>query len=359
MGEEQDREKWWALPKPALATLIQALQGRGYRVIGPLIREGAIVYDEIATVACLARGYRDRLAPGSYRLEPGEPERYFDHTAGPSSWKSFVHPPRRPLFVLHQEGQRIETPAPTGPAAFLGVRACELAALSVLRKAVPYPEQPFLVAVECMRAGELCFCASMNTGPSVGPGYDLALDELEQLFLVRSGTPRGEEVLDDLPLTPALPSDVARARKQVAETANHMGRKLETEGLREVLLHNPEHSRWSEVANRCMACANCTMVCPTCFCTTVEDHTDLSGRRAERVELWDSCFNLDFTYTNGQPARGSVRARYRHWLTHKLASWHDQFGTSGCVGCGRCIAWCPVGIDLTEEAAALRQESTS
>jgi ferredoxin len=240
--------------------------------------------------------------------------------------------------------------------AFVGVRACELAALSVLRKAVPFEQQPFIVAVECMRAGDLCFCASMQTGPAVGTGYDLALDELDDLFLVRAGSERGQDLLESLPVRPAPAGAVAVARAMVAETATRMGRKLETKGVRELLLDNPEHPRWSEVATRCMACANCTMVCPTCFCTTVEDHTNLAGTTAERVELWDSCFNLDFTYTNGHPARQSIRSRYRQWLTHKLATWHDQFDTSGCVGCGRCIAWCPVGIDLTEEVAELRQE---
>jgi Fe-S-cluster-containing hydrogenase component 2 len=133
---------------------------------------------------------------------------------------------------------------------------------------------------------------------------------------------------------------------------------METTGIRDDLLGKLEHPRWDDVASRCLGCSNCTMVCPTCFCTTVEDETDLSGQTAHRVALWDSCFNLDFTYTNGHPARQSIRSRYRQWLTHKLASWHDQFGTSGCVGCGRCIAWCPVGIDLTEEVAAIREEST-
>ena len=97
------------------------------------------------------------------------------------------------------------------------------------------------------------------------------------------------------------------------------------------------------------------MVCPTCFCTTVEDHSDLAGETAERVRSWDSCFTLDFSYVHGGSVRTETQSRYRQWMTHKLASWIDQFGTSGCVGCGRCITWCPVGIDITEEAAAIRQ----
>jgi sulfhydrogenase subunit beta (sulfur reductase) len=108
------------------------------------------------------------------------------------------------------------------------------------------------------------------------------------------------------------------------------------------------------VASRCLGCANCTLACPTCFCASVSDTTDLEGETAARVRRWDSCFTLDHSYIHGGSVRASLRARYRQWLTHKLASWIDQFGVSGCVGCGRCITWCPVGIDITEEVAAIR-----
>jgi ferredoxin len=98
------------------------------------------------------------------------------------------------------------------------------------------------------------------------------------------------------------------------------------------------------------------MVCPTCFCSSVEDVSDLSGEHVERRRHWDSCFNFSFSYMNGGNVRDNTRSRYRQWLTHKLGSWIEQFGASGCVGCGRCITWCPVGIDLTEEVAAIRGE---
>ena len=97
-------------------------------------------------------------------------------------------------------------------------------------------------------------------------------------------------------------------------------------------------------------------MCPTCFCTTTEDVASLDAAEASRSRRWDTCFSLDFSYMGGRPQRASVTGRYRHWLTHKLSTWIDQFGESGCVGCGRCIVWCPVGIDLTEEVAAIRRE---
>ena len=134
-----------------------------------------------------------------------------------------------------------------------------------------------------------------------------------------------------------------------------MGRELDIDDIKGLLYRNYDHPRWDEVAERCLTCGNCTMVCPTCFCTTVEDVTDLDGDHVERHQQWDSCFTVDYSHIHGGAVRGSSRSRYRQWMTHKLATWWDQFDSSGCVGCGRCITWCPVGIDLTEEARAIRE----
>ena len=134
-----------------------------------------------------------------------------------------------------------------------------------------------------------------------------------------------------------------------------MGRSMDTCNIKDLFYRNLEHPRWNNVAERCLTCANCTMVCPTCFCTTIEDVTDLTGEHAERWRKLDSCFTMDFSYIHGGSVRASTKSRYRHWITHKLATWIDQFGTSGCVGFGRCITWCPVAIDITEEVHAIRK----
>jgi ferredoxin len=197
----------------------------------------------------------------------------------------------------------------------------------------------------------------MGTGPAAEGGYDLALTELldgEHRFLVRIGSERGAEVMQDVPHTEASAGDNESADVLVETARLSMGRELETGRLREDVLANLEHPRWDEVADRCLSCGNCTLVCPTCFCVGVEDTADLTGEVVERERVWNSCFSLDHSYVHGGSVRQSGRSRYRQWLTHKLVTWHDQFGTSGCVGCGRCIAWCPVGIDITEEAAAIR-----
>jgi ferredoxin len=199
----------------------------------------------------------------------------------------------------------------------------------------------------------------MKTGPKATFGYDLALTELvdenRHVFVVSVGTELGAEVLRGIPHRRAEDVETEQSERVVQHTAQSMGRSMDTTNIKDLLYQHSEHPRWDEVAQRCLSCANCTMACPTCFCTTVEDVTDLTGEHAERWRTWDSCFTMDFSYIYGGTVRASTKARYRHWMTHKLATWFDQFGTSGCVGCGRCITWCPVGIDITEEVTAIRE----
>jgi ferredoxin len=258
--------------------------------------------------------------------------------------------------------------AKPSPRAFLGVRACELAAIGVQDRVLLHDryrddiygdrrEGVFLIAIQCTQAAATCFCASMGTGPAVNGGYDLALTELlneEHRFLVEAGSERGREVLAELKHRDATQQDRQQAAAAVESTAEQQTRRMDTTGIRDLLYQNFDHPRWDHVAARCLTCANCTMVCPTCFCTTVEDTSDVTGDHAERWRRWDSCFSLNFSYIHGGSVRSSAKARYRQWMTHKLASWIDQFGSSGCVGCGRCITWCPVGIDITEEVRAIR-----
>jgi ferredoxin len=222
-------------------------------------------------------------------------------------------------------------------------------------------EALFIVAVNCGKAGNTCFCASLGTGPGVGPGYDIALTELldgEHRFVAVAGSVHGAEILETIPHRSATDADIALAEATIAQAARRMGRSLETAGLKELLYRNIDHPRWEAVAQRCLTCGACTMVCPTCFCFSIEDATDLSGQVAERWRRFDSCFTLAFSFISSGSVRTSAKARYRQWLMHKLAAWQDQFGAIGCVGCGRCITWCPVGIDITAEAAALRAEES-
>lgn len=350
----------------ALDRLVQVLIERGYRVVGPTLRDNAIVLDELESAADLPWGWGVEVGPGQYRVRWREDGAAFGHSSGPQSWKQFLHPPRRRLWAGSRDGSATaESDEEVPRYAFLGVRGCDLAAMATLDGVLgqgPFPDnsfvrrhrQTFVVAVNCTEPGGLCFCTSMGTGPAAGPGYDLSLTERVDgdavTYLVDVGTPEGADVLAAIPHRAADGAEIGCARDEVAAAAQRMGRQMPDTDLRDLLVRSRESPQWEEVASRCLTCGNCTMVCPTCYCTSTEDVSDLTGEHAERWQHWASCYEFDFTYVHGG---GSVRqsgaSRYRHWLTHKLSSWHDQFGMSGCVGCGRCIAWCPTGIDITEE----------
>ncbi len=353
--------------------LLQVLRQEDYQVIGPTIRDGAIVYDQVSSSADLPAGWTDVQEAGQYRLKKRDDEALFGYTVGPHSWKKFLYPSTMRLFLAHRRNGGFEVkeePHEVPRLAFIGVRSCELHAIAIQDKVFlggsytdgsyqAHREKAFLVAVNCGEAGGTCFCASMNTGPKAGQGYDLALTEVcensRHFLLVEAGSERGAHILDEVSHRPARPEEEAAAERAIANTAQQMGRQVDTTDIKDLLYRNYEHPRWDAVASRCLACANCTMVCPTCFCSTVEDITDLKGENAERWRKWDSCFTTDFSYIHGGSIRATPRARYRQWMTHKLASWIDQFGSSGCVGCGRCITWCPVAIDITEEVRVIRE----
>ena len=340
--------------------MVSVLRARGYRVVGPTLRDNAIVLAELLSADDLPHGWGVDVAPGSYRVRPRGDRAAFGHSAGPQSWKQFLHPPRQQVWSSEPD----EISGVAAPYAFLGIRGCDLAAIGVLDRVLVGGDHPdgsyagrrsgtFIVGVNCTEPGGLCFCASMGTGPACAPGYDLALTERADgdavSYLVEVGSAAGAEVLNAMAGRPADPEETDWAAAEVAAAADKMGRQMPAGDLRQLLVDSRTSPHWAEVASRCLTCGNCTMVCPTCFCTSTTDVTDLTGEHAQRWAEWASCFELDFTFVHEGPVRVSGESRYRHWLTHKLSTWHDQFGTSGCVGCGRCIAWCPTGIDITEE----------
>jgi sulfhydrogenase subunit beta (sulfur reductase) len=354
-----------------LADVLRVLREDGYTLVGPTVREGAIVHAEITGMDELPVGWGETQEGGSYRLRRREDGAVFGYAVGPQSWKPFFLVPRLRLWRARREGSGfgVETEAPAPPRlALIGARSCDLHALAVqdrtlMEGPVADPDYSarradvFVVAVNCGEPGGTCFCVSMGTGPRATRGFDLALTEMldpPHRFVVEVGSERGARLLARVGVEPATDDDGRAADAVVQRAARRMGRTLDATDVKGLLQRNLEHPRWDDVAARCLTCGNCTMVCPTCFCTTVEDVTDLSGDHAERWRRWDSCFTLDFTYIHGGSVRATARSRYRHWLTHKLAGWIDQFGTSGCIGCGRCITWCPVAIDLTEEVGAIR-----
>ena len=354
--------------------LLEILFREGYELYGPTVNNECIIYDRIQKTEDLPIGWKDHQKAGSYRLEKSDEKTLFGYSVGPHSWKKLLHPANERLWEAAADGNGFTINIPQGDdskRAFIGVRSCELQALSIHDKILaegPYVnplyrnrrENVFIVAVNCTRPGGTCFCASMKTGPKAVSGFDLSLTEILEsdahYFTVEAGSASGTEILSNLPTREASQAEIEAAEKIMERSAENMGRTLNIDHIKELLYDNFDNAHWETIAERCLTCGNCTMVCPTCFCVNIEDISGLAGQSAERWSRWDSCYTIDFSYIHGGSIRTSPTARYRQWVMHKLAYWLDQFGTFGCVGCGRCITWCPAGIDITEEAAIFQEK---
>lgn len=364
----------WAMTPADFDAMVDALCVQFDEVIAPVLVDGVIRMRPIDGADELPTSITDDQRPGTYRTAKSGDAHRFAYSVGPDSLKAIVHPPRSPVWSMTRDddGNVAVSLAPTRRVrrVVLGARACDIAALERLGRtqlAGPHPDRQhaaardglFLIGVDCSRPAPTCFCESTGTGPYVDTdadaGADLAITELDDdqgvHYVLRAGSQGGRKFAESLGLRRAEPDEMAaadRTRRRVHTTT----RSMPADAAR-IVLADLEHPRWDDVAGRCLTCGNCTAVCPTCFCTDTDDRVDLDGHTAHRDRVWDTCFSLEYSHLGAGPARSSPRSRYRQWLTHKLGTWHDQFGESGCVGCGRCITWCPVGIDLTAEVHAL------
>ncbi len=376
-----------------LQALIEALHARGYAVLGPTVRSGTVATGPVSGVDDLPRGVGDEQAPGSYRLRQRDDDAFFGFAAPAQSAKPVFFPadallwrgrrspdrrgfdleprnaegddgdgdgadrgtaggrpvrtPRRP--GLRRRRGRHPRPGPHQPSVHRPALRRPAGGRLRRRRRLLRPGRDLLLRLDRDRPGPRPGRARSSTWSS--PSCSTAAGTGSSSPWAASAVPRCSTTS---PSAPVAPADAASAAEVTERATGAMGRRLDPQGLKELLYAAVDSPRWAEVAGRCLSCSNCTMVCPTCFCTSVEDVADLTGDRVERHRAWDSCFTSAFSYIHGGTVRESASSRYRQWMTHKLAAWQDQFGTSGCVGCGRCVTWCPVGIDITEEAAALR-----
>jgi len=354
-----------------LDTLFDRLRSLGYHVIAPKDEEGVIRLEPMESSKELARRVVTVQSPGKYSTKPSE--LVFSFTHGPDSPKRFLYPPKRKLWKMTKEGGNFELQdlACEGEKlAFFGIKPCDLASIDVLDRVLmrgDYMDEHYastrkesaLIVANCIEPSGTCFCASMGTGPKAKAGFDLALTELPRGFLVDSGSKLGDELLSGLSKKEARQEDMDEADSRLKAAVKKMGRVLDTTNIKERLYSSFESPAYKEIAKRCLGCANCTSVCPTCFCAMYQDVPSLDGKMSEKQVTWDSCFTYQFAEVAGGHFRPELWARYRQWMTHKFAYWLDQFDTSGCVGCGRCITWCPVGIDVTEsvkEAQAVKPQ---
>lgn len=362
------------LSRSSLQSLIDAVRETGYECVGPQLHDNAIHYKTMTSVAQLPQGVHDTQTPGHYRLMQSDDPRFFTWANGPQSLKPWVFASEETLWHSTRNAENhLEFTAPAPPVrklAVLGARACDIAALYIQDKHFlqedfndPYyasrREHLVIIAVNCTHPAETCFCASTGDGPNADYGYDIALTELAEGYLIQARSQFGTNLLQRLPLTPATSAQLAEAASSFESAIHAQQRRLPSRNLKQALFANLNHAQWDKIAKRCLSCGNCTSVCPTCFCHRETERPDLDGDHSEHLRQWDSCFSAGHSYIHGITIRASTAQRYRQWLTHKLGSWHDQYGRSGCVGCGRCISWCPVGIDITQEVADICKGSIS
>jgi len=356
------------LKKSDFPRLITALQENGYEVIGPQVDSGAIVYKPLSDVSQLPEGYSDDQKAGHYRLKKNKSNRWFAWANAAQSIKPFAFVPTEVLW----SSSKISTPEASGetiqfqkkepdvvPQAILGVRSCDLAALAIqdahfLQQSYidsyyqARREKLLLIAVNCTHPSKSCFCHSTGDGPSATTGFDILLDELDSAFVIQAGSGKGDSIVSLLPLEELEQDDLLQVDRQNKVAEETQTKKLPNADVRLLLKENSDSEFWDDIAKRCLACGNCTSVCPSCFCYSEHEQPELDGNKSTHIREWDSCFNQSHSYIHGIVVRSETKHRYRQWLTHKFSGWFDQFGKSGCVGCGRCTTWCPVGIDVVD-----------
>jgi len=359
------------LPRQDLTGLLNLLRDNGYDCVGPSVRDGCIQYLPISDIADLPKGIEIEQAPAVYKIRPGSGERLFSWANGPQALRPILFPASEVLWQAEsdQSGNISFTHPETDfpPTAVIGIRACDLAALDLQDRHFlsPVVEDPgykrrrdslLLIGVDCSHPSATCFCASTGDGPNVTTGFDIAMSELDAGYVLRAGTDRGADLLQQLGLSAATDEQQQQVADQNSEALAVQKRSMPDADLPKLLFERLDHPQWQKMAELCTACGSCTSVCPTCFCFSEHSETSLDGSKSEQVREWSSCFTPGHSYFCGYSVRGDISARYRQWVTHKLGGWHEQYGRSGCGGCGRCISWCPVGIDITQAAAGVAED---
>jgi ferredoxin len=352
--------------------MLELLDEQGFEVIGPRRIDGVIAYAPVDSFDDLPIGVTDRQMPGRYSLHDTERRTYFGTAVGPHSMKHLLHPASSAVWDISRADDgalSIEMHQPeTTPRAVLGVRPCEIAALEKQDRVLlggPHIDpayaanraELFIIAVNCNEPSGTCFCVAVGGDPTAESGFDILLTEVpgeaDPEFIAVAGTDAGARVLASLHTDEATAEQLQSAEHLAAAARDRMRAEIDLSDAGTHLKEYLGSEMWAEIGERCLACGNCTMSCPTCFCTDLVDTSAIDPSPSRRTRVWDSCFTESFSHMGPGPVRASIGSRYRQWLVHKFSTWHDQFGESGCVGCGRCITWCPVGIDVRREVARL------
>ena len=283
------------------------------------------------------------------------------------SLKEFFLPQREVLFQYRYEAGEVtlvDPPAPTcGPRVIFGARPCDAAALTILDKVfcwdfldssyIERRENTTIITLACDQPGATCFCVSVGGSPVGTEGADLLLIPLEDVYHIEIITERGRALVEqygDLLEESERLSDRQRALLE-SEWSGRLDKKMDVENLPEILdFDNPI---WETIAQQCIDCSICTFLCPTCHCFDIQDEGGPSA--GERVRIWDSCASRLFTRMAVHQPRPTHASRYRQRIMHKFQYYPQNFDEFLCVGCGRCIQYCPMGVDITTVVQTLRE----
>lgn len=257
------------------------------------------------------------------------------------------------------------------PILLLGVHPCDLNAISKLDQFFSRDyKDPFylerrknsvIIALNCTKTRDNCFCLSTGTGPTAEESYDLLLTDLGDRYLLEVGTQKGNEIIEEFELKDANIYDIEEKENRIEKAKTSFKKNIKMDGLAEHALKNTDHEVWSLIGEKgglagcfaCLSCGSCSLVCPTCYCFEVYESTDLSLRNGSKIRELDSCQLLGYAEVAlGGNFRKERTDRIRHWMLCKFGAAGGSLSSS-CVGCGRCIDACPAHIDITEVAKTL------
>lgn len=323
------------LSKHNLAGFISRLM-EVYRIGGPVQKNGSYIFDIINSPDELHLDYPTTILPP----------------------KKFLLPPKETLFSFElSDGFQVRPPEPDLPTIIFGVHTCDVHAIQLLDHvfSTGHPDsayiqrrrRTYIISIECLKpCDEHSFCKSMNT-MSADEGFDLHMIDLGEAYAIEVGTRAGEDLLRYTTAFPASRADMDRLNAVLSEKWPRFSYRLDFDvsDLPSLLNVSMKSPLWEELGRRCLACAACTNVCPTCFCFDVKDEVNLNLTSGSRVRIWDSCQLDEFaTVAGGHNFRKSRALRQRHRFMRKGKYILEAHNYLGCVGCGRCARACLVDI---------------
>ncbi len=243
-------------------------------------------------------------------------------------------------------------------AVLFGVRPCDARSFILLDKVfdqekykdsyyIDKREKTTIISLACIHPPySTCFCTSVGGHPMSEEGSDVLLTDMGDNYLAEFITPKGEKLLEKIGDLPAADDSADEKKKELSESAEkEIKSHIPGKEIKPWLDNNFEHPFWDTIHQSCLACGTCTYLCPTCHCFDISD--EVKGSDGKRIRTWDSCMYWLFTQeTSGHNPRTSQKQRWRQRLMHKFKYFVDNFDEIACVGCGRCVRYCPVNIDI-------------